>query len=85
MCDHLESITDDDGNAVFKVPARARESDADGNDRVLSFLDRADFDELWLFPVDAGDGLASPIVRALPSHRERAGRESLTFSDIKYG
>ena len=55
--DHLASITDDDGKKVFNVTARDRETNAAGNDVVLSSLDTSGFDELWLFAVDAGDGL----------------------------
>src|SRR5262252_6790827 len=56
--DHLSAITDDKGRRVFQVTTRDRESDGDGNDVVLSVLDTTDFDELWLFAVDSGNGLS---------------------------
>src|SRR5262249_46952035 len=71
--DHLSSITDDDGTALFKVTARDRESDDDGNDRILSELDRADFDELWLFAVDTGEGLSVADCQGITSFRQKGG------------
>jgi hypothetical protein len=70
---HLSSITDDHGNALFTVTARDRESDGDGNDRVLSVLDRADFDELWLFAVDTGDGLSVADCQGITRFRQGGG------------
>jgi hypothetical protein len=40
-----------------RVTSRDRRPDGDGDDPVLARLDESDFDELWLFAVDAGDGL----------------------------
>src|SRR2546427_2463552 len=62
--DHLASLKDEAGNVLCQVTARNRESDAGGNDPVLSALDRSDFDELWLFAVDIGDGLTAGTVKA---------------------
>lgn len=42
----LASRKDDAGNPLFEVTTRNRESDANGNDPVLSTLDTSDFDEL---------------------------------------
>ena len=44
--DHLSSLTDHDGNSICEVTARDRETNADGNDKVLSVLDESEFDEL---------------------------------------
>lgn len=49
---------------MCEVTTRNREKNGDGNDPVLSRLDETDFDELWLFAVDAGHGLTVRIVRA---------------------
>jgi len=38
--DHLASLTDENGELLCKVTARDREVDADGNDAVLSVLER---------------------------------------------
>ncbi len=69
--DHLASLTDDDGNAVCEVTARDRETDESGNDRVLSVLDTTDFDELWLFAVDTGNGLTVADCQGITRFRQR--------------
>ncbi|MGI9066562.1 MAG: hypothetical protein ACR2HX_09170, partial [Pyrinomonadaceae bacterium] len=51
--DELSSRKDESGNPFFDVTTRDRESDAAGNDPVLSALDTTNFDELWLFAVDS--------------------------------
>src|SRR3982751_5421272 len=71
--DHLESIADDGGDRVFEVTARDRETNADGNDSLLSSLDTSDFDELWLFAVDAGDGLTVADCEGITRFRQRGG------------
>ncbi len=55
---HLESLQADDGTPLYEVTARDRVEDEAGNDVVLSRLGESDFDELWLFAVDTGDGLS---------------------------
>lgn len=54
---YLGSLKDENGDALYEVTARNIEKDEDGNDKVLRRLDETDFDELWLFAVDIGDGL----------------------------
>jgi hypothetical protein len=71
--DHLSSITDDAGQAVFKVTARDRETNGDGNDLVLAGLDETHFDELWLFAVDSGDGLSVADCQGVTRFRQRGG------------
>jgi hypothetical protein len=71
--DHLDSITDDGGKKVFEVTARDRETNANGNDPVLSSLDTADFDELWLFAVDTGDGLTVADCEGITRFRQKGG------------
>ena len=71
--DHLSSITDDEGNLICEVTARDRENDRDGNDIVLSELDTKDFDELWLFAVDTGDGLSDADCKGITRFRQRGG------------
>ena len=53
------------------VVARNRENGPDGNDPVLARLDESDFDQLWLFAVDTGDGItkAGLSVRELKADR----------------
>lgn len=55
------------------IVARNREPGADGSDPVLSALDDSQFDELWLFAADRGNGLAPADVRGILRFRERGG------------
>jgi hypothetical protein len=71
--EHLASLKDETGEALYEVTARDREMDADGNDKVLSVLDESDFDELWLFAVDTGDGLSEADCAGITGFRQRGG------------
>ncbi|HEX8177510.1 MAG TPA: hypothetical protein VF543_20645 [Pyrinomonadaceae bacterium] len=71
--DYMASLKDPQGAARFQVVTRDREEDADGNDPVLSSLDRSGFDELWLFAVDAGDGLSKEDCAGITRFRQRGG------------
>ena len=71
--DHLASIKDDSGVSLYKVTTRDREVDSAGNDTVLSVLDTTDFDELWLFAVDTGDGLSSADCEGITRFHQRGG------------
>jgi hypothetical protein len=71
--DHLGSIKDESGNTLCKVAARNRETDSEGNDAVLSALDATDFDELWLFAVDTGNGLSVADCQGITRFRQRGG------------
>jgi hypothetical protein len=53
---YLTSLEDDMGQPFCQIVSRDRQADANGDDPILSTLDRSDFDELWLFAVDTGDG-----------------------------
>ncbi|GAB4440775.1 MAG: hypothetical protein OHK0035_31960 [Cyanobacteria bacterium J069] len=55
---YLKSLTDADGQPLCAVTARDRQPDANGDDPVLSQLDRTKFDQLWLLALDTGDGLS---------------------------
>jgi hypothetical protein len=70
---HLSSLTDDDGQALCEVTARNRETNDAGDDTVLSRLDTTDFDELWLFAVDTGDGLTKADCQGITRFRQRGG------------
>lgn len=67
---HLESLKDETGAALYDVTARDIEKTADGNDAVLSRLDESDFDELWLFAVDTGDGLTKEDCEGITKFRQ---------------
>jgi hypothetical protein len=55
------------------VTARNREPDASGTDPVLAGIDRSDFDELWLFGLDTGDGVTADECAAIGRFRRRGG------------
>ncbi len=71
--EHLESLRDDAGEPLFEVTARDRETDANGDDIVLSKLDESEFDQLWLFAVDVGEGLTTNDCAGITSFRQRGG------------
>ena len=69
----LASLKDEAGNPLCEVTTRNRESDSAGNDPVLSTLDATDFDELWLFAIDMGDGLTVTDCQGITRFRQRGG------------
>lgn len=71
--EHLSSITDDQGRTLYEVISRDRQVNSDGNDEVLSRLDQTDFDQLWLFAVDSGDGLTVADCEGITRFRQRDG------------
>ncbi len=71
--EHLASLTDETGAALCEVTARDRESNEAGDDPLLSKLDESDFDELWLFAVDTGDGLTKSDCEGITRFRQRGG------------
>lgn len=70
---YLSSLKDEQGNNLFVVTARNRQANADGNDEVLSQLDKSDFDQLWIFAVDTGSGLTSSDCEGITRFRQRGG------------
>jgi hypothetical protein len=71
--DELNSVKDGAGSQLCEVTTRNREVDAAGNDPVLSSLDQSDFDELWLFAIDNGDGLTAADCQGITRFRQRGG------------
>ena len=71
--DELMSIKDESGEQLFEVTTRNREGDSAGNDPVLSTLDRSEFDELWLFAIDTGEGMSEADCRGITRFRQRGG------------
>ena len=61
------------GNQLCEVTTRNREVDPAGDDPVLSTLDVSEFDELWLFAIDIGDGLSVPDCQGITRFRQRGG------------
>jgi hypothetical protein len=70
---YLASLKDELGNPLCEVVSRDRQSDAKGNDPILSAIDRSNFDELWLFAVDTGDGIGDQDCKSITQFRQRGG------------
>jgi hypothetical protein len=70
---HLSSITDSDGDPLYRVTARNRETGSAGNDPLLSRLEETDFDEIWLFAVDTGSGLTKGDCEGITRFSKRGG------------
>lgn len=73
LSEHLASIKAKNGSALYDITARNRQTDENGDDFVLSNLDKSDFDELWLFAVDTGDGLSKSDCEGITRFRQRGG------------
>jgi hypothetical protein len=69
----LASLKDESGKSLYEVTTRDRETDAAGDDPVLSTLDKTDFQELWLFAIDQGDGLTLTDCQGITRFRQRGG------------
>jgi hypothetical protein len=67
------------------VVARNRENGADGNDPVLARIDTSDFDQVWLFAVDTGEGITQPECAAITRFRERGGHVFVTRDHMDLG
>lgn len=70
---YLTALTDAAGNPVCEVTARDREPNANGDDPVLSTLDRDKFDQLWLFALDVGDGLSTNDCAGISHFHQQGG------------
>jgi hypothetical protein len=75
----LREQRDERDNALFEVTSRDRDA-LGAPDRVLSTLDQSDFDEVWLFAVDTGEGLTSEDCAAISRFR-RSGRGLMVTRD----
>lgn len=71
--DHLNSLTNGNSEQLADVVARDRNANAAGDDKILSILDETDFDELWIFAVDTGDGLSKADCEGITRFRQRGG------------
>ncbi|KVO26626.1 hypothetical protein [Burkholderia ubonensis] len=75
----LRTFKDGDGRLKFNVVARDR-GEIGQPDPILSRLDETDFDEIWLFAVDEGDGLTKEDCEGISRFRE-SGRGVLVARD----
>ncbi len=73
VTEHLRSLKNAEGNALYDVAIRNRESDESGSDPLISTLDESDFDQLWLFALDLGDGLSKIDCAGITRFRQRGG------------
>ncbi len=71
--EHLASLKDENRAALYDVTTRDIEKNEHGGDAVLSRLDETDFDEVWLFAVDTGDGLTPSDCNGITKFRQRGG------------
>lgn len=82
--DHLAGLRGRDGNPLFEIVARDRDP-VGKPDSLLSQLDRRDFDELWLFAVDVGDGLTAEDCAAITRFRKQGGGLMVTRDHMDLG
>jgi hypothetical protein len=82
--DHLAALTDEDGAPLCLVTARDRVAPG-APDPILSTIDRSDFDELWLFAVDTGDGLDEADCAAIGRFRLKGGGLLITRDHMDLG
>jgi hypothetical protein len=75
--DYLASLRGSDGAPLTVVAARDR-APPGRPDPVLSKLDESDYDELWLFAVDTGDGLTQEDCAGISRFRKRGGGMMVT-------
>lgn len=73
LTEHLRSLKDSGENPLYEVTTRNREADGHGIDPVLSSLDETDYDQLWLFALDMGDGLSPADCAGITRFRKRGG------------
>jgi hypothetical protein len=75
---------DERGNALYDVVMRDRDTPGKP-DSVLSTIDTSDFDQLWLFAVDTGNGLAEEDCEAISRFRRRGGGLLITRDHMDLG
>lgn len=82
--DTLAGLRDAGGLPIVQVTARDRDT-ATGPDAVLSTIDTSDYDELWLFAVDTGEGLDAEDCAAISRFRQRGGGLMVTRDHMDLG
>lgn len=80
----LAGLRDQDGQPAFEVVARNR-NQRGSPDPVLSKLHALGFDQLWLFAVDGGDGLAPEDCEAISQFRRQGGALLVTRDHMDLG
>jgi hypothetical protein len=82
---HLADLKEKEGHPLCAVVARDRATPPGSDDPVLATIDRSDFDELWLFAVDGGNGLTPAECRAIDAFRRRGGGLMVTRDHMDLG
>jgi hypothetical protein len=85
LTNYLGALLDQKGHPLCQVTARDRQANSDGNDPVLSALSRADFDQLWLFAVDIGDGLSAQDCAGITAFHQQGGGMLITRDHYDLG
>lgn len=80
----LRDHRDESGNLAYDVTTRDREPPGQP-DSVLSMIDQSDFDQLWLFAVDMGDGLIDADCEAISRFRQGGGGLMVTRDHMDLG
>ncbi len=73
LADHLASIKDESGAWLYEVTTRNRETNAQGDDVVLSELHNSHIHQLWLFAVEVGQGLTTNDCSGITRFYQRGG------------
>jgi len=73
LADHLASIKDESGARLYEVTKRNRETNAQGDDVVLSELHNSHIHQLWLFAVEVGQGLTTNDCSGITRFYQRGG------------
>jgi len=81
----LASLKDEVGRPLYEVTSRDRESNANGDDPVLSTLHQSNFDQLWLFAVDIGDGISERDCQGITAFRQQGGGMLVTRDHMDLG
>lgn len=82
--EYLASLTASEGSPLFQITARDRDP-LGAPDSVLSSLDRSNYDELWLFAVDTGEGLDDADRAGILRFRARGGGLMITRDHMDLG
>jgi hypothetical protein len=81
---YLAGLRDREGNPLFAVTSRDRDP-LGRPDTILSSLHQSDFDQLWLFAVDVGDGLTAQDCEGISQFRRRGGGLMVTRDHMDLG
>lgn len=80
----LADLRDSEGHRTFRVTVRDR-APRGKPDPVLSLLDESEFDQIWLFAVDVGDGLTPEDCAGITRFRRRGGGLMITRDHMDLG